>query len=155
MIIFGVSKMNKLVPVGVTVLNKPFRKSIKGGKLFQFSTPGHIQVLHENGTYRSFHAPKNFICDSTSLFYAVDVAGDFHDVFYAIQDQADGQNRAYWDRLYYLLMLELGFNKYQAMIRFAGVRIFGGWAYRTRRLEKYHAIKMLSISTHILKTELK
>jgi hypothetical protein len=130
-------------------------KKIKGFlKLFEFTKSAKIQVDLDNNQTIYFTVPAGFNCDSTSFLWFVDKAGDLHDFGYCIQGSKQGFNRKFWDDVYYHLMLDLSFKKWRARYRYLGVRIFGGFAWKNRRKEKYHAKKMYSVAKFITKKEI-
>lgn len=130
---------------------KTERTKIDGFKQYQLSK-GRISLFLEiDGKEKriAIDIPAGFICDSTSLPWAKDSAGDVHDFGYCTQSQNQGYTRYFWDRVYYLLMLDLGYWDWQAYWRYLGVRIFGALPYRRRRREKYQMIRARAIGSHL------
>jgi hypothetical protein len=150
--------MNKMLCKKIKVLSAEFvikttRKKIAGYKQYEL-TEGQIYV-HAliNGEKKRLviNTPAGFICDSTSLPYASDSAGDIHDFGYCTQSQSHGYTRLFWDKVYYFLMLNLGYWQWQAYWRYAGVRIFGLIPYRRRRREKYQMLRARAVHKHLEK----
>ena len=124
----------------------PQRRKIAGLKQFVFDTYGKIKVELDNNQEIFFTIPKGFICDSTSLPYAVDSAGDVHDFGYCVQGAKHGYDKSFWDSVFYYLMLDMGMPKWRSKVRYWGVRYFGFIAYNNRRKEKYQALRMQAVN---------
>lgn len=130
----------------------PQRRKIAGTKQFTFDSEGKFTVFYKNSANLkksvavAFVIPEGFICDSTSLPWAIDYAGDAHDYGYCIQgENSRGYDKEFWDKVFYYLMLDIGMPKWRAKIRYRGVRMFGGISYRKRRAEKYQFVKMTKL----------
>lgn len=132
-------------------INIPKRRKIAGLKQFVFDSDGKILVTLYNNQKIYLSIPRGFICDSTSLPWAVDSAGDVHDWGYCVQGAKYGYTKAFWDTVFYHLMRDIGMPKWRCKVRFYGVRLFGGLAYNKRRAEKYQALRMYSVSNVINK----
>ena len=144
-------ELSKLKVKNARFLTVPKRRKIAGLKQFVFDTGGKIEVLilGEKLKVGVMKIPKGFICDSTSLPWAVDSAGDVHDFGYCVQGSKKGYTKEFWDDVFYYLMLDIGMPKWRAKVRYWGVKYLGGRAYRQRRAEKYQALRMEAVANLI------
>lgn len=136
----------------------PKRRRIAGLKYFICETNAIIEVGvkiqsprgKRKGVFNTqlitIDIPKGFICDSTSLPWAVDSAGDVHDYGYCVQGAKKGFDRKFWDKVFYHLMISIGMPKWRAKIRYLGVRTLGYLPYKKRRQEKYQTLRMHAVS---------